>query len=260
MCLILIGWHAHPGFPLIIAANRDEFFTRPSKPVHFWADSPDILAGRDLSAGGTWMGITRQGRFAALTNYREPAKTRLDAPSRGTLVSNFLRSRESAADYLTALDASGSAIYSGFNLLCGSLADGLWHYSNRHDLPGTAIKRLEAGIYGLSNHLLDTPWPKVAKGKSALTLALSALPREAPLFDLLRDESICEDSELPRTGVSLDWERTLSAAFVRTPSYGTRACTVLRLDQEKFVSFDEQTWLPGARRGSRTRHRFMLEG
>lgn len=258
MCLILLAWQAHPSHPLVVAANRDEFFDRPTKPVHFWDDAPNILAGRDLSAGGTWMGITRQGRFAALTNFREPEKVRSDAPTRGRLVSDFLVGTMPAQDYLAELNSSPIA-YNGFNLLCGTLDDGLWHFSNRNREGGHAFQRLEAGIYGVSNHLLDTPWPKVAQGKSDLARALTALPREAPLFELLRDENIHEDSELPRTGVSLDWERTLSAAFVRTQNYGTRSCTVLRVDQQKFVSFDEQTWLPGARSGSRTRYRFKLE-
>ncbi|MDD5175693.1 MAG: NRDE family protein [Sterolibacterium sp.] len=258
MCLILLAWQAHPHHPLVVAANRDEFFARPTLPVHFWENAPNILAGRDLAAGGTWMGITRQGRFAALTNFREPRNVRPAAPTRGRLVSDFLGGTMTSPDYLAGL-AINAVEYNGFNLLCGTLSDGLWHFSNRNRETGHVLQHLETGIYGLSNHLLDTPWPKVAQGKSDLAKALTALPQEAPLFQLLRDESIHDDSELPRTGVSLDWERTLSAAFVCTPNYGTRSCTVLRVDQQKFVTFDEQTWLPGARSGNRSRYRFKLE-
>lgn len=256
MCLILIAWQSHPEFPLVVAANRDEFFARPTTPLHFWENASNILAGRDLSAGGTWMGITRQGRFAALTNYREPERLIVDAPTRGKLVSDFLAGNMTAQAYLTELDKNADA-YNGFNLLCGDVADGLWHFSNRNHTP-ESFHPLAAGIYGLSNHLLDTPWPKVAQGKSDLAKALSALPQESLMFDLLRDESIYEDSKLPRTGISLEWERTLSAAFVRTATYGTRSCSVLRLDQRKFVSFDEQTWLSGACSGNRQRFRFKL--
>lgn len=258
MCLILLAWQAHPGYPLVVAANRDEFFLRPTAPLHYWDDAPQVLAGRDLAAGGTWMGITRQGRFAALTNFREAEKNRestLAAPTRGRLVSDFLAGAMSAENYLAELAPRADA-YNGFNLLCGSLDDRLWHFSNRdsRDQP----HRLEAGIYGLSNHLLDTPWPKVAQGKSDMAKALAALPQETPLFELLHDENIHQDDQLPRTGISLEWERTLSAAFVRTPDYGTRSSSVLRLDRQGWVSFDEQTWHSAARLGNRNRYRFKL--
>ncbi|MFA7280013.1 MAG: NRDE family protein [Sterolibacterium sp.] len=256
MCLILIGLYAHDNFPLVVAANRDEFFSRPTTAAQFWDDAPDILAGRDLSAGGTWLGITRQGRFAALTNVREPGNALPDAPTRGKLVSDFLSGTSSARNYLEDLSRTANS-YNGFNLLCGSLDEGLWHFSNR-GLNSPPVQNLPAGIYGVSNHQLDTPWPKVAQGKSDLQRALNALPSEAGLVDLLRDENIYEDHMLPRTGVSLEWERTLSAAFVRTPSYGTRCCTVLCIDHEKRTAFDEQTFLPGARPGTRRRYRFKL--
>lgn len=258
MCLIFLAWQSHPKYPLVVAANRDEFFLRPTAPVHFWDDAPNILAGRDLAAGGTWMGITRQGRFAALTNFREAEQNResmLAAPTRGRLVSDFLTGTMSAEDYLAELTPR-AVTYNGFNLLCGNLDDRLWHFSNRGC--GAKPHPLAAGIYGLSNHLLDTPWPKVAQGKSDMAKALAALPQETLLFELLHDENIHEDDLLPRTGISLAWERTLSAAFVRTPDYGTRSSSVLRLDRQGFVSFDEQTWHSGARLGSRNRYRFKL--
>ena len=258
MCLILIALYNHNNFPLVVAANRDEFFSRPTAAARFWDDAPDILAGRDLSAGGTWLGITRQGRFAALTNFREPGNVLPAAPTRGKLVSDFLSGTNSARSYLEDLSKTAKS-YNGFNLLCGSLDEGLWHFSNR-SLDPVSVQKLPAGVYGVSNHQLDTPWPKVAQGKSDLQRALNALPHEAALFDLLRDENIYEDSLLPSTGVSLEWERTLSAAFVRTPTYGTRCSTVLHIDHKKCASFDEQTFLPGARSGNRRHYRFKLAG
>ena len=258
MCLILLAWQAHPGYPLVVAANRDEFFRRPTAPLHYWDDASNVLAGRDLSAGGTWMGLTRQGRFAALTNFRGVEKNREStaaAPTRGRLVSDFLTSVDSAENYLTKLAQKADA-YNGFNLLCGRLNDGLWYFSNRG---GIEPQLLETGIYGLSNHLLDTPWPKVAQGKSDMAKALAALPHEAPLRELLHDENIHQDAKLPRTGISLEWERALSAAFVRRPEYGTRSSSLLLLDRQNTVCFDEQTWHSAARLSNRKRYRFKLQ-
>ncbi len=257
MCLILLAWRAHPDYPLVVAANRDEYYQRPTTPARFWEQAPEILAGRDLSAGGTWMGVTRHGRFAALTNFREPLQRPADAPnlpSRGKLVSDFLAGGMKPEEYLAALLPAAQA-YNGFNLICGTTGQGLWHFSNR----GAPARALEPGIYGLSNHLLDTPWPKVAQGKSDLARALKALPADGPLFDLLKDERIHKDDKLPRTGVSLDWERTLSAAFVRAPNYGTRSSSVVLQDREGFICFDELTYLPNAAISGRHRFRFSLQ-
>lgn len=257
MCLILLAWQSHPDYPLVVAANRDEFFARRTEPAQFWADAPQVLGGRDLEAGGTWLGITRSGRFAALTNYRDPTRIDPRAPSRGALVARFLTGDATPAAFERELDAVGSR-YNGFNLvygLCSPAAGELRYYSNCGDFPRT----LPSGIYGLSNHLLDTPWPKVADGKSALARALGALPDEAPLFDLLRNEHTYPDASLPRTGVSLDWERLLSAAFIRSPDYGTRSSTVLIADNNGRVRFVEQTFLPGATPGERARQDFAIE-
>lgn len=266
MCLILLGWRAHPDYPLIVAANRDEFHARPTEPAHFWKDAPFLLAGRDAQAGGTWMGVTLNGRFAALTNFREP-ETGSPIPethSRGRLVSDFLMGSQTAESYLTEVTERADA-YKAFNLICGTLADGLFQYSNRTARePQTARpRRLTPGIWGLSNNLLDVPWPKVARGKSEMALALSALPRERPLFELLRDERIHPDDQLPRTGISVEWERVLSAAFVRAPHYGTRCSTVLVCDRHGRATFDEQSFLPNASPPvvvSRERYRFRLAG
>jgi uncharacterized protein with NRDE domain len=250
MCLILAAWRVHPDFPLVVAANRDEFFARPTAAAAPWPDAPGVVAGRDLQAGGTWLGLGASGRFSALTNYRDPASQRPDAVSRGALVADFLRGGASASDYLAAV-AGRAADYNGFNLLCGD-GERLFWLSNA----GGSARELAPGIYGLSNHLLDTPWPKVQAAKSALREAMAALPDEAPLFRLLADDGVHADELLPRTGVSLEWERLLSAAFVRAPGYGTRSSTVLTVAADGWTVFDEQTWLEGARPGPRVRYRF----
>lgn len=250
MCLIFLAWQVHPEFPLVVAANRDEFFTRPTAAATFWKESPAVLAGRDLEAGGTWMGVTRGGRFAALTNYRDPAQMRKDAPSRGALVADFLTHPASPPAYLDRI-AGKAAECNGFNLLLCD-GSGLWWCSN----VSRETHRLEPGIYGISNHLLDTPWPKVDAGKTRLVRWLDGLPDDAGLFDLLRDDSIHPDETLPSTGVPLEWERLLSSAFVKSPTYGTRSSTVLSIERNGWISFDEQTWLPGAARGGRRRFRF----
>jgi uncharacterized protein with NRDE domain len=262
VCLILLAWRSHPDYPLVVAANRDEFFARPTAPAYFWADAPDVLAGRDLEAGGTWLGITRGGRFAALTNYRDPARVRSGTPSRGALVSGFLQGAMTPAEYLAHLRKTGAA-YNGFNLVFGMIGGGapaLHCFSNILDMGRGADDRLAPGIYGLSNHLLDTPWPKVARGKSALAAALQALPEDAPLMALLRDERVAQDEELPRTGVSLEWERLLSAAFVRSPDYGTRSSTVLTVDRSGQVRFDEVSFDARAHAQGRVQHTFALRG
>lgn len=250
MCLILVAWRVHPDFPLVVAANRDEFFARPTAVAAPWPDAPGVVAGRDLQAGGTWLGVGRGGRFAALTNFRDPAAQRPEAASRGMLVADFLRGEQTAADYLAGLTARADA-FNGFNLLAGD-GERLYWFSNA----GGAARELAPGVYGLCNHLLDTPWPKVQAAKSALREALARLPDDTPLFDLLTDDGIHPDASLPRTGVSLEWERLLSAAFVRAPGYGTRGSTVLTVAADGWTVFDEQTWRAGARLGPRRRYRF----
>jgi len=250
VCLVLVAWRNHPEYPLVVAANRDEFYQRPTAPAAFWPDHPQLLAGRDLEAGGTWLGITRQGRFAALTNFRDPTRQQPQAPSRGRLVADFLTGDRAIDDCLDSLDASAC---NGFNLLLGD-GEKLVAFSNvsneRHEL--------EPGIYGLSNALLDTPWPKVGAGKTALEAALNALPDEHRLWALLRDDRTHPDDALPATGVPLEWERLLSAAFVLSPDYGTRSSTILTLSAGTAVTFDEQTWLAGGVAGGRVRFRFSL--
>ena len=251
MCLILLAWRAHPDYPLVVAANRDEFFARPTAPLAFWRDAPAILAGRDLEASGTWMGLNRAGRFAALTNYRSPSHHQAGRPSRGRLVADFLTGHHRAAEGHKASIEYGRQC-NGYNLLMG---DGeTLHWSS--NVTGETHE-LAPGVYGLSNHFLDTPWPKVGAGRTAMEAALKALPDTRALFSLLADDSIHPDHALPRTGVPLDWERLLSAAFIRSPDYGTRASTVACIGTDGWISVEEQTWLAGAARGERRRFRFM---
>jgi len=253
VCLILLGWRAHPDFPLVIAANRDEFHRRPTAPAGFWPEQPSLLAGRDLQAGGTWMGVTRQGRFAALTNYRAPEHHRSNAPSRGPLVSGFLQSHLPPLAYLQHL-AADTTNYNGFNLLLGD-GEQAFCYSN----VSGEIQALGPGVYGLSNELLDTPWPKVVAAKSDLSRALDALPDDNALFRLLRDDTRYGDDQLPRTGVSIELERMLSAAFIKGQDYGTRSSTVVLQTRHGRVSYDEQTWQPDASPGERRRYVFRLQ-
>ncbi len=227
MCLILLAWQAHADYPLVVAANRDEFFARPSAAAAFWPEAPLVCAGRDLAAGGTWLGISRTQRFAALTNFREGRQAAGEMRSRGELVAGFLTAMSEPLDYLAGVAARADD-YGGFNLFVGD-SHSLAYYANRGGKPP---RQLAAGVYGLSNHLLDTPWPKLAAARRAFAESLTTLPAAEPFFALLADQEIVADRHLPQTGVPLDWERILSAVFVRSPSYGTRASTLLmrRLD------------------------------
>lgn len=235
MCLIVVGWQAHPDYPLIVAANRDEFYERPTQPAARWDDSPAVIAGRDLQAGGTWLGIAGDGRFAAVTNVREPGVP-AGRLSRGVLTGDFLRGTASAEAAIHAVD---DAAYSGFNLLFGD-HDSLWYRTNRHG----GVERLAPGIYGLSNHRLDTPWPKLVTARERFAAALPALPDESALFALLADDLTVDDEFLPKTGVSLEWERRLSAIFVKSENYGTRASTVVLRHRDGSVRLHERSFGP----------------
>ena len=253
MCLVLIAWHGNSKYPCVIAANRDEMHSRPAAPAQWWRSQPAILAGQDLKAGGTWLGITRAGRFAALTNYRDPEQRREGGPSRGALVTSILMSADTTQESLDHLREVG-ADYNGFNLI---FSDGE-RLAVYESVLG-AGRELGPGIYGLSNHLLDTPWPKVRTAKSRLSTALSELENTDAALALLRDDEPAPDDQLPRTGVGLPWERLLSSAFVRAPDYGTRCSTLVRIDQRRRACFDEWTWdSTGAQTGA-VNFRFELE-
>lgn len=215
-------------FPLVLAANRDEFYDRPTKRAHFWEDSPAIYAGRDLAAGGTWLGVTKTGRFAAVTNFREPTAPK-GGLSRGELVAAFLRHDAAPLEFAQEALISGQQ-YSGFNLLVGEInaeRTEVAYCSNRL----SECKVLAPGVYCLSNHLLDTPWPKVAKARDGFMRAIAqGAPNSDSLFDLLHDDTLAPDDELPDTGVGLDRERMLSSIFIKGDVYGTRSSTVLTID------------------------------
>lgn len=238
MCLILLASNVHPDYRLVLAANRDEFFARPTAPAAFWDDAPQVLAGRDLKSGGTWLGITKTGRIAALTNYRDPRSYRHAAPSRGQLASGFLRGSQSAAAYLEFLEREGAG-YNGFNLVFGEPGH-LCHFSNRAALSSS----LAPGIHGISNHLLDTPWPKVTRGKGALERLVATGKTLSPdeLFAILADRTFAPDHLLPDTGVGMKRERLLSPLFIASPDYGTRSSTIILIDRENRVTFSERTF------------------
>lgn len=228
MCLIILAWRPRDNLPLVVAANRDEFHARPSVPAHFWPEQPSLLAGRDLSAGGTWMGVTREGRFAALTNFRDPARSQPRERSRGELAVEFLCSDLGPVEYLRQL-APRADEYAGFNLLAGT-PDELACYSNCA-APEDALQTLTPGIYGLSNALLDTPWPKVVQGRRAMHKLLTdgATPDHACLRQVVSDRRQAPESALHPLGQTETMDRTLSAQFILTPTYGTRATTTLWL-------------------------------
>lgn len=237
MCLIAFAYNIHPAYPLVIGANRDEFFDRPTAPLAWWEDHPGVLAGRDLQAGGTWMGITDTGRFAAITNFRDPSRAKQNAPSRGALVGDFLCSDTSAQTYLEQIRQSAEA-YNGFNLIVKD-ESGLFYYSNYQD----RIQRLGAGVYGLSNHLLYTDWPKVKKARKGLTsLMKQDLVDEEAIFTLLADRQPAPDADLPDTGISPAWERLLSSVFICSETYGTRSSSVILMDKNGQVRFSERTF------------------
>jgi uncharacterized protein with NRDE domain len=255
MCLILFGLNSHPDYKLILVGNRDEYYDRPAAPAAFWDEAPRLLAGKDLLAGGKWFGFTKSGRLAGGSNYREANSLKKNAPSRGRLVSRFLLGRESPLTYLDNIIKDASR-YNGFNLILGR-KDELFWYSNR----GQGIRKLSPGIYGLSNHLLDTPWPKVVKGKDELARLISQiiLPEPEEFFEMLGDRTVATDSELPDTGVGVERERMLSPVFISSPDYGTRSSIILLIDRNDLVTFMERTFNGDTTRASTVRYDFQIE-
>lgn len=227
MCLIVFAWQIIPGMPLIAAGNRDEFYHRPAAPAHWWRDHPHIYAGRDIQGGGTWMGITWEGRFAAVTNVRVPHERRTDAPSRGGLVRDYLAGQASAEEYIAGVATQADA-FNGFNLLVGDSNRLIW-FSNMANHDARNGHPLAPGIYGLSNGTLDAPWPKVVDTKAQLASLLCQDAPEAAYFEMLRDTQQAPDCRLPKTGVDLELERMLSAVCIQSPHYGTRVSTLVQL-------------------------------
>ncbi|MGQ0543384.1 MAG: NRDE family protein [Blastocatellia bacterium] len=241
MCVIYFAFDRHHDHGLILAANRDEFYDRPTEKAQFWTDFPDIYAGRDMVGGGTWLGVTRSGRFAAVTNYRDPKAASGDL-SRGNLVADFLKSEINGSDYLESV-ANAADRYSGFNLLIGEISGErkeAFYFSNRDH----HILEILSGVYGLSNHLLDTPWPKIERGKQSFAKIIDEnLIRKPELFDLLADETLADDEALPDTGIGYEREKLLSAIFIKTPVYGTRSSTVLTIDRNSGFDFEERVFV-----------------
>jgi len=256
MCVLFIALNAHPRCPLIIAVARDEFYERPTEAAAFWNDYPHILAGRDLKGGGTWLGITRTGRFATVTNFRDLGRVKPDGPSRGGLVSAYLASRDAPDAYLTALRPQGG-LYSGFNIVLGD-PRGLWYFSNISE----EMIRIPDGIHGISNHLLDTPWPKVERAKDRLGALVkhNGDPSPDAFFKALADTSRPDDSRLPDTGVGIEWERILSSLFVMSPQYGTRSSTFISVDRSGGVVFVERVYHGNPSRHTSRAFAFTLPG
>jgi uncharacterized protein with NRDE domain len=242
MCLLLLAWKADERFPLVLAANRDEFYERPTALAAWWDENPQLLAGRDVRGGGTWLGLTARGRVAALTNFREMEPRRDDALSRGILVRDWLLSEAPAERFAERLAGEGFR-YNGFNLIFGDLRGELYFYSNRSGLPP---EPLAPGIHGLSNHLLDTPWPKVVRGRDGLRSLLGHNPGPDPeaLLALLADRSVPDAAELPDTGVGLELERLLAPLFIHAPIYGTRCSTAILVDRHGNGRFVERSFGP----------------
>lgn len=255
MCLIVFSYKQHSTYDLIFAANRDEFYGRPTEAAHFWDEHPDVLAGKDLKAGGTWMGITRNGAVSALTNYRDFTTTKDNPPSRGHLVLDYLVDGGDPEPYLKKVDER-AGLYNGFNLLAGT-TDKLMYYSNQVK----EIRRLSPGLYGLSNHLLNTPWPKVEQARIDLQHAVNQQDiTENRLFGILKNDRKAPDDALPETGLSLELERAVSSVFIDTEDYGTRGSTVLLIDKRGHVTFIERHYGPGLKDGKETaRFEFDIE-
>jgi len=243
MCLIFLSLHQHPNYKLIVAANRDEFYARQTAPAEFWMDHPKIVGGRDLEAKkpdgtcGTWMAMNKNGRIAMVTNYRDLKNLKSQVPSRGHLVTGFLLSNDTPEKYLKAIEKNKND-YNGFNLIVGN-AEELFYLSNYKD----GIAKVENGFHGLSNALLDTPWPKVKDGKEKMSRLFTAGKIETTkLLNGLYDNYQAPDDQLPDTGVGLERERMLSSMFIKSPNYGSRCSTVVTIDQNNKVEFTERVY------------------
>jgi uncharacterized protein with NRDE domain len=235
MCLITLAWRVRTDIPLVVAANRDEWRDRPAEPARWWPERPELLAGRDLQAGGTWMGVTRDAGFAAVTNFRDPSDRRTTARSRGGLVTDYLLGHEDPGFYLAELMRHAGE-YNGFNLVLGD-GRSLWYFGSREGL----ARPIPAGVHGLSNHLLDEPWPKVVRGRMAMEAAMKQKDPVPALFEFLSDGQGAPDASLPSTGVGLAWERRLASPLITGNDYGTRASTVVVFHADGRVHFEERT-------------------
>jgi len=238
MCLVLIAYRSHPRYPLVLAANRDEFRARPAQPLHWWNDGVHMLAGRDLQGGGSWLGVDALGRMALVTNYRDPSLPRPQGTSRGSLIGEFLGARQSAAEFVRAA-ASRAGQFSGFNLLAMD-QEGLGYVTSH---PEPEARMLLPGIYGLSNRRLDTPWPKILRARRQFERELMTdHPRPEALMRILSDRTIADDGVLPDTGIDIEWERLLSSAFIVSDGYGTRCSTIILMRNDNRVTVEERSY------------------
>lgn len=254
MCLILFSYLQYEKWPLVIAANRDEFHSRPSVPAAFWEDSPSILAGRDQLHRGTWLGVDRYGRFSAVTNYQDPSVDKLDKCSRGQLVSNFLIGNKSAKHYLYEMKQQ-CHLYNGFNLLAAD-ESGLFYLSSS---TGELISLLP-GLYGISNELIDSAWPKLEKGKAQLEKLLSNNHvSDDKILELLSDTTEFPDDSLTDTGADLNREQMFSPIFIKSQDYGTRCSTVVIMCSDGDVSFTERTFNKEGRETHTDTYDFMID-
>jgi uncharacterized protein with NRDE domain len=256
MCVIFFAYRYHPNYCLIVAANRDEYYERPTAPAHFWQDYQDILAGRDLEQLGTWMGVNRKtGNFAAITNHRDPSSIITGARSRGELVSKYLQGMDTPNEYLEQIKEQRD-LYNGFHLLVGDLSS-LWYYSWARN----SVEQILPGIYGLSNDHLNTPWKKVQRGTDRLDAIIRerrSVMEAGELFSILSDSAHADDRELPDTGVGMEMERMLSSIFIQSPYYGTRSSTVLLVDYNNRVSFVERSLLNGQKEWKEASYAFQV--
>lgn len=239
MCLITFSYKTHSKYKLILAANRDEFYKRPTRKAQFWTDEnlPGVLAGKDLKANGTWMGVSKSGKWGALTNYRDPSNIKENAPTRGTLVLDYLTSEQNPQDYLADIKPK-SGLYNGFNILVSDKKQ-LYHYSNESNVSTEVLP----GIHGVSNALLNTSWPKLNQAKKDLEKITSKEQFEKEeLFGLLKNPEKASDNELPSTGIPYEWEKAISSIFIKTENYGTRCSTILLIDYEENAEFTERRY------------------
>lgn len=241
MCLIAFALNEHPDYPLILVANRDEFYERPTSYADFWKDHSTVLGGIDMKGGGTWMGVTKSGKIAAVTNYRDPKNISPTAKTRGDLTKDYLISNISAQTHLKQVE-SEAALYNGFNLLLFEAGKG-FYYSNY----GDSIRQIDQGVYGLSNALLDTSWPKLEKLKANFQETIKSQISVDSLLELLTDNETAADKDLPQTGVPYEWEKAISAICIDTPTYGTCCSTIILVDKAGNLSFTEKSFPVGAR-------------
>jgi uncharacterized protein with NRDE domain len=253
MCLLLLALAQRKDYPLVILSNRDEFYARPTRAAHWWDDSTNTFGGRDLEAQGTWMGVNKQGRFAAVTNVREPGRKQISRRSRGDLTREFLTGLESVQQFLARI-ASQQNDYAGFNLLLGDCNE-LWSYSNRQ--PG--IHKLRPGFYGVSNGYFDEAWPKVTSGKIVLEQALVNDVDDDAFIGIMSSEQQAPDDLLPTTGVPLEQERYLSSRFIKMPGYGTRASSLVKFSNQGTIRFTEQSFGPDTVQKPRIDETFAIE-